>query len=158
GRAPEPGVLATDVANLQSGTTFEQLEAVLAGSLEYFLRHGGTNQTFLAALYTDLLHRPADAAGEEAWLQVMATGVSRTEVAGFFIGGTEYSIFQVESFYLRFLRHLPDTTFALPYWTSVEQSSGQDIVIANIVGSLEYFLLAQANKATPIPTLQSVSP
>src|SRR5205807_1175026 len=43
-------------------------------------------------------------------------------------------------------------------FTPLQQQSGQDVVIAQIVGSQEYFLLAQSNPQTPIPTLTSVSP
>jgi glucose/arabinose dehydrogenase len=63
-RAADPAGLQSAVTFLQSGGTDEQLAAALAGSAEYFqVRGGGSNDSFLIALYQDALTRQPDAAG-----------------------------------------------------------------------------------------------
>lgn len=62
-RAADPAALAAGSAVLASGGTPEQIELVLVSSDEYFVNRGSSNGPgFLNALYSDSLHRPADAA------------------------------------------------------------------------------------------------
>ncbi len=62
-RAADPAALAAGSAVLASGGTPEQIELALVSSDEYFMnRAAGSGVGFLNALYSDSLHRPADAA------------------------------------------------------------------------------------------------
>jgi hypothetical protein len=50
--------------DLGSGTTIEQVKAIMLGSPEYFQRAGSTNLAFLQALYHSVLNRALDPAGQ----------------------------------------------------------------------------------------------
>jgi hypothetical protein len=76
---------------LESGGTLEQMEALIAGTPEYFqTRGGGTTAGFLAALYEDGLGRAVDAPGEALWLQALADGASHMQIAAEIFSSPEH--------------------------------------------------------------------
>jgi hypothetical protein len=101
------------VQALGSGTTIEQVKALMLGSPEYFQRAGSTNLAFLQALYhttaaaqllasaeaeQDLiaaaylqyLHRPADPAGLAAWLTHLQQGMSDQTLTANLLSSNEF--------------------------------------------------------------------
>jgi hypothetical protein len=60
------------VQALGSGTTIEQVKALMLGSPEYFQRAGSTNLAFLQALYHAVLNRALDPAGQSGWSAALA--------------------------------------------------------------------------------------
>ena len=103
-RSVDPTGLASFTAFLAGGGTDEQVSALLAGSQEYFqVRGGSTNNGFLTALYQDGLNRAIDPSGQAAFTQLLANGMTRTQVATILFGSTEYLSDLVQSFYQRFL-------------------------------------------------------
>ena len=82
-----------------NGLTDQQLEAGFIASDEFFAKSGGTDATWVNALYQSLLGRPADPSGEAFWTQQLANGVTRDSVAFGFADSTEREGQLVESDY-----------------------------------------------------------
>jgi hypothetical protein len=116
------------------------MEAMVAGSAEYFqTRGGGTTDGFLDALYADALGRGLDSTGRADWDQALASGVSPAEVATAIFASTEFLQDVVQGFYQSFL-HRPADATGLGVWVSaLQRGMSDDQVIAGIVGSAEYF-------------------
>ena len=109
-RAPDSGGLASWLGQLQSGRTPDQVAAGILGSAEYFKDNGSTNQGFVSALYQSVLGRTPDSGGNAAWLNALASGVSRTQVAFDFLTSPEAAAMQVTSAdYSGILNRSPDT-------------------------------------------------
>jgi hypothetical protein len=68
GRLPSANEIGLWQVNLQNGLNQAGMEASIAGSLEFFEHNGGTNSGFIAAMYQDLLGRPASQAEINLWL------------------------------------------------------------------------------------------
>src|SRR5207253_6456122 len=66
---------------LAGGSRVDAARAIMLGSPEYFNLHGGTNDGFVNALYQDVLGRAPEPNGQAYWLQQLASGKSRTDVA-----------------------------------------------------------------------------
>jgi len=129
-RPGSPSEVAYFAGMLQQGASIEQVEAGILGSAEYFAqRGGGTNSGFLAALYQDVLGRPADPPAIALWMQQLASGASRSAIAQQVSSSAEARQRWVNALYNRYLHHGP--TGAVP-------PGGQDQVAAAIIGSDEY--------------------
>jgi len=89
GRAPEASALTYWERQLSRGVTEPALLAQVLASDEFFRRAGGTNASFVDALYTELLGRNGDATAY--WNILLARGRSRRDVAAGFIRGQEFS-------------------------------------------------------------------
>jgi hypothetical protein len=92
------------------GGTVEQLEAILAGSAEYFQNQaGGTNDGFIIALYQDALNRAADPGGRVAFDQALMNGATRAQIAAMIFGSQEFQQDLVQGFYQQLLRRAADS-------------------------------------------------
>ena len=85
---------------------------------------------FVTGLYNDLFDRAPDAAGLQYWDSVIASGVSRQQVAFLFWNTPEHQATTVEQFYESFLGRTADAA-GLAYWTNVLTSgvSGSQVAI-----------------------------
>ncbi len=139
-REAEQGGLDAFVAFLNSGGTVEAATASIVGSQEYFDGPGGgTNTGFLSALYLDVLGRPIDPSGQSAFLGLLTSGTSRSQVATVILASTEYFQVLVNGFYLRFLGR-PAEPAGLNAFVAFLQGGGrQEAVIVALVASTEYF-------------------
>ena len=82
---------APDAAGLQgwenaahNGTSLQSIANSFLNSSQYNAQHpgGSTNIQFVDSLYHNALDRPADAAGEQGWVQALDTGsLTRAQVA-----------------------------------------------------------------------------
>jgi hypothetical protein len=118
----------------------ESVAATLIGSPEYFVnRGGGANDSFLNALYQDVLRRPVDAGGNAYFGRLLATGVSRSQVAGIILNSDEYRSLLIGDYYQQLLGH-PTSSGSINFWLSYMKQGGRDEqVAAAIAGSDEYF-------------------
>jgi hypothetical protein len=93
-----PAGSADWTALLQNGAAPEQLASGVLGSDEYYQRSGGSDRTWVAALYRELLGR--DPAPEELdnQLATLARGAARNDIA--------YALTQTEEYRRRFIRDL----------------------------------------------------
>lgn len=142
GRQPDPTGLAFWVDQMQHhGVTDEELEANLIGSLEFFNAHGGTNSSWVDALYTVFLGRPADPAGKAFWLEKLAEGETRFEIALSFSTSIERERQRITDDYTHYLGRTPDEA-GINYWLGQFQLgvTNEDI-ITGFVASDEYAIL-----------------
>jgi uncharacterized repeat protein (TIGR01451 family) len=103
---PDQAAEGALVAFLSGGGTVEQLQALLAGSPEYFQDHGGTDAGFLEALYSDGMGRAIDARSLARWSQDMANGMTPGQVATAVFSSAAYDRALVLGLYRRLL-HRP---------------------------------------------------
>ncbi len=157
-RAPDPEGLRIFVTFFRNGGTVEQVQALLAGSPEYFQnRSGGTVDGFLDALYQDLLMRPVDPQGREIFRQALASGTPRSQVAGDILASTEYREKLVQTFFQRFLRRPADNFGLSVFVPALGRGARQEEVIATLVGSPEYLGLS-ADRQAPTVVLVNLTP
>jgi hypothetical protein len=86
-------------ADFANPLTFAQIAAEIAGSAEYYQKAGGTNDAFLAHLYTDALGRPIDAQGAAYWNAQFGAGLSISGVAGALVQSPEGSSYETVLLY-----------------------------------------------------------
>ncbi len=116
-----------------------------------------TAATFIHNLYRELLGREPDAAGQAFWINVFfqadtggtnAAAAQQKVVAGF-LDSTEYREHVIAHIYTDFLRRAADSN-DLAFWNS-QMAAGVDekTVLADIIGSYEYYAYAQGAGAHP---------
>jgi uncharacterized protein (TIGR03118 family) len=139
-RSADPAGLSFFSQFLTSGGTVEQMNSMLAGSVEYFQnRGGGTNTGFLNALYQDALGRAPDPTGQMTFLQDLANGQSRTEVAMVIFTSPEYFQKLVQGFYQQFLRRAADPGGLSANVAALQSGVRDETIIAMLIASQEYF-------------------
>ena len=138
-RTADPGGLNALLGFLAAGGTYEQIEAFVAGSNEFFIDSGGTNDAFLNALYQDALGRTPDPGGRAAFDQFLAASGSRTQAAAIIFTSIEHDIDLVAGWYLSFLRRPPDANGLNGFVAALLHGARDETMIAAIVGSDEYF-------------------
>jgi hypothetical protein len=132
------------LGQLRSGMQVEIFQALLAGSPEYFQLSGGgspaTVDTWIDALYEDILGRPSDPAGHDYYAALARSGTPRPVIAASFLYSTESLSAFVSSLYHSLLLRSGDGA-GIAYWVDQVQRHGahDETVIANIIGSLEFF-------------------
>lgn len=140
-RDPEPIGLAYWNDQMKNhGLTDERLEAGFIGSEEFYqVRGGGTDPGWVDALYQAFLGRSADDAGKAYWVQQLAAGESRSEVAYGFAASLERERARITDDYMHYLGRVPDQQ-GIDYW--VEQFKNgmtNENVITGFVASDEYY-------------------
>ncbi len=164
-RAADATGLAGWTSFLNGGGTFQQLEAFILGSEEYFTRFGmSTNTGFVTQLYHDLLGRAPDPGGLAAWTNAIANFTNnnsnnednnldfgaRGDVAFLILSSQEARMDQVESYYQQFLGRMADPG-GLASWVGLLQNGKtNEFVVAGIVGSEEYCIRATAGLGSPV--------
>jgi uncharacterized delta-60 repeat protein len=143
-RDPDAGGLASWTDFLAQGGTPDQLAASLLGSAEYLSRAGsGTADDFLFAVYQDVFGRFLDESGRQNWKNALAAGVSRATVALALLGSAEADARTVRGLYDRLLRRPADDGGLANFTQALQRGLPDDVVIALLTASAEYFNLAQ---------------
>ncbi len=145
GRSLDPGGLGY-VGVLQQGVIREQVMASILGSSEYFASHGGgSNAGFLSALYMDVLHRDIDAAGQAQFGALLASGVSRGDVALMVLQSREARETLVSNLYQRLLLRTAEAAGRDAWVSLLERGGTVEDIIAGIVASDEYYNLDRSS-------------
>jgi hypothetical protein len=140
GRSADPSGLSTGVQMLNAGDTIEEVAAFIAGSPEFFQnQRGGTNAGFLNALYEDALGRALDSSGQTTYTGALAAGVNRSQVALAVLTSLEFRENLVQGYYQSFLHRAADPGGLGAFVGDLERGDRDELVIAAIVGSDEYF-------------------
>ncbi len=128
---------------LLHGVTVEQLQAVLAGSDEYFQQHAGsTNNGYLTALYQDLFHRTLDSGGQAFFLDLLQRHVlDRTQLAGVLMSSFEYYQNIAASAYTTYLSRTADAA-GRDFWAGILQHHilRDQQLVAILCATDEYFV------------------
>ena len=84
-RSPDAAGLAYWSGQLSQGSTVAQVAQGFVDSREFAAAYGALDSAgFVAQLYANVLHRAPDAAGQQSWLNTLASGGTRAQVlAGF---------------------------------------------------------------------------
>jgi len=137
-RPADPAGEAGFVQALGSGTTIEQVKAIMLGSPEYFQRAGSSNLAFLQALYHSVLNRALDSAGQSGWSAALAQE-DRATLAAQLLASPEAEQDLVQAGYLQYL-HRPADAAGLAAWlTHLQQGMSDQTLMANLLGSNEFF-------------------
>jgi uncharacterized protein (TIGR03118 family) len=140
GRAPDSGGLVFWIDQMQNhALTDERLGSGFIGSPEFYAHAGGTDKSWIDAMYEDLLGRPADAAGESYWLAQLSSGANRADVAYGFAASRERESQRITDDYMHYLGRQPDDQ-GINFW--VDQFAAgmtNENVITGFVASDEYF-------------------
>jgi uncharacterized protein DUF4214 len=138
-RTPTSTEVAVAVTLLGSGATDEQLRALVLGSAEYFQNQGGgTVDGFLHALFSDALGRPLDSASEVLYL-ALSTTQTRAEIALDVLTSSEARAGLVTRLFDQFLHRSPSPSDLQVFVTALQSGATDENVIADLVGSDEYF-------------------
>jgi hypothetical protein len=140
GRAADPAGLTYWVGVLEQGGTRAQVEAQILGSEEYFaVRGSATDDGFLLSLYTQVLDRPADAAGLEGWESLLSCCASRADIAAAVLASPESAADEAQSLYQTYLHRAPDPGGLAAFTSALEQGLPIELAIAIMLESDEYF-------------------
>jgi hypothetical protein len=138
---------------LQSGGTDQGLQDELLASPEFFNDQGGTDSGFVAGLYTDLLQRSASSSESSVWVNALnSNGLTTAQVAMDFLASPEYDDDLVSGYFALFLDRVPIASDLSFYVPQIQGGATNEQVIAQILGSPEFFDLAQeTTQQTPEP-------
>jgi len=140
GRSPDSGGLVYWVDQLQNhGLSDERLEAGFVASPEFYQHAGGTDKSFVDAIYVDLLGRAADSQGEAFWVGQLAQGAQRADVAYGFAASLERERQRVSDDYMHYLGRLPDQQGIDFFVNQFAHGVSNESVITGFVASDEYF-------------------
>jgi hypothetical protein len=138
GRTPSAIELNNFTTLLQSAT-LPQGRAAILGSPEYFSLNGSANNSFLNALYLDLLNRSIDPTALSAYNTLLTGGATRTDVALNVQTSDEWRGDIVNAYYQQFLHRPADPTGLAQFKNLLSIGGTEQDVIANLIGSPEYF-------------------
>ncbi|HVX09559.1 MAG TPA: DUF4214 domain-containing protein [Pirellulales bacterium] len=146
GRAPDQAGLQYWIGQMQHGLSDTGLVAALASSAEFYANSGGTNASYVQALYQNVLGRSPDFAGQAYWVSQLNAGVSRFSVAlGFAASGEDY-VNVVDNDYRQLLDRAPSpselNTAVAELAQGVLTNEG---LLASIAATDEFFSLAQVD-------------
>ena len=138
-RTPDASGLAFWLAKMANGWTVAQIESGFLGSDEFYAASGSTPAGLMVQLYGAVLNRSATQSEVAWWVDKMATGMSRQQVALGFLLSTEHLTTVVNGYYLTLLHRGIDPS-GQATWVGILQAGGRDeTIIAGIVASQEYF-------------------
>jgi hypothetical protein len=147
-RTPSSTELAVRVASLAGGATDEEVRASVLGSAEYFENRGGaTLDGWLHALFLDVLGRPLDAQSEAFYIALAATA-TRDEIALDVLTSSEAEARLVTGVFEQFLHRSPSPSEVQAFVSALQSGATDEDVIADVVGSDEYFADVPASFAS----------
>ena len=138
GRLPDAAGLQFWISQLHGGLTDSQMTADIASSNEFFQLTGGTASNWINALYADLLGRPSDTSGLAFWLQQLANGTSRTQVALEIAASAESAALAIVNDYLTLLGRNPTTAEVASWVSQVLAGVTNENIVAAIASSPEF--------------------
>jgi len=142
-RVADTAGLSACVNFLGQGHSITQVEDLLLGSNEYFARRGGgTTAGFLQAVYRDVLGRAIDSGGAQDWGQNLANGLSRADVAAAILSSREAAADLVAALYQHYLNRPADPAGLNAFTTALQGRTPLEAVIGRLVGSDEFYQLA----------------
>ena len=144
GTLPDALTLSSQVQLMLQGGSDDLAKATLLGSPALYQQVGGTPASFINFLYLDLLGRPVDPPGLALFTHALAVNLPKGQLALNILLTRENDQLEVVRLYQTLLRRGADGA-GLTYYTDFLQRGIRDeVVIANLVASDEYYQNAQA--------------
>ncbi len=106
--------------------------------------HELQNESFVAALYDDILQRAASQFEIGIWTDVLDAGASRTTVAGYIWDSVEHATLVANQLYADFLERAP-TSQEVDDIITLVGSSGQSVAAYSLLTTVEYSTLYSSN-------------
>jgi hypothetical protein len=123
-RTPDAAGLVFNVDKLNHGVSSFQLQLQFILSPEFQNAHV-SNQSYVDALYIDVLGRAPDASGEAYWVTQLNGGLSRDAVARAFLSSNDYITRVVNSDY-QIVLHRNAEPAAVAFWKPNLLNTGKD--------------------------------
>lgn len=139
GRQADLSGLLGWTALMRGGLSDELLESLFIGSPEYYSHSGGTDKSWVDAMYQDVLGRAPDASGEAGWVAALAAGANRSAIAYNFAASPERESLRITSDYSRYLNRTPSHADIVGWVAAFEGGFSNENVVAGFVASDEYF-------------------
>ena len=137
GRSPDPSGRNYWINVIRGGNRVAAVASNLYGSDEWFFSHGGNNNAYIDALYQAILRRPADG-GRSYWLNLLAQGRTRAEIAGAFYTTYESNARRVDRLYIELMKRGVDPS-GRDYWAN-QLVVVDDIVLAALLTSSDEYM------------------
>jgi hypothetical protein len=135
-RVADPGGLAAFAPFIDGGNSWEHVQSLILASDEFFTNVGGADENFVSALYGVVLEREPDDAGFHAWVEALAEGWSRQQVAEAFVLSPEGRAVFIDGMYQSFLGRVVDGD-SVAIWITTPYET----VLVAIIASDEYYNL-----------------
>lgn len=137
-RPADPGGVTTWLGQLRLGDDIEDIQAAFVASDEFWHRNGATGAGWITGLYRTVLGRsPADVE-VRWWLERLASGASRVDVARGFLYSTEHLTTVVDGYYVDLLGRHIDPSGKATWVGLIQQGSRDEQIVAGILASEEF--------------------
>ncbi|HEV8059046.1 MAG TPA: Ig-like domain-containing protein, partial [Gemmataceae bacterium] len=157
GRAPGASDAATWLGFLDSGGSYHEMVLLISSSDEAFTFAGGTNDTWLAALFTNALGRSIDSATQTQLDNLFTAGLNRAQIANIVLNTSEYYAHLVETSYQTLLDRPVDGPSLVFQVDALEAGFTYQDLLAGIVGSPEFASLASGPTMTTVTASTTTS-
>lgn len=140
-RAPDPLAVLGFSNLLAQGSTVEQIESIIIGSVEYYQNRGSNNPSgFISAAFSDLLGRAPDNAAQIYFGTAIAEGVTRGAVAQQLVGSQEAAQFTVDKLFQKYLHRHADPGGKAYFGNLLTTGQVRDEQLAvMLINSMEYY-------------------
>ena len=155
GRAPGATDATTWLGFLDAGGSYHQMVILISSSDEAFTHAGGTNDTWLSALFTNALGRPIDSATQTQLDNLFTAGLNRAQIDTIVLNTSEYYANLVQTSYQSFLNRPADGPTLVFQVDALENGFTYQDLLAGIVGSPEY--VAQSSNTTTTTVTPSLT-
>jgi hypothetical protein len=133
--------LETVVDFLNRGGSLQHAAAVVIGSQEYFTNHGGTNDSFAAAAFSDVLGHPLDTKTQNYLSQqISSNGVPRTTVANWLMESNEGAAVRVLDIFEKILDRPNFPSESMLYGSQLQHGLHEETLIEELISVPEYDL------------------
>jgi hypothetical protein len=137
-RPAEAQAVAGWLQFLSAGHSLDEVRVQILSSPEFDALSGGTEASYVSALYANLLGRLPDPYGGAAWVGALQAGATPFQVASAIQHSPEAGVYDVIVDYSLFLLR-PAELAAIDYWVSLMQiGASAENVQAGILGSQEF--------------------
>lgn len=157
-RVPDKSGLGSWIKGMDGGMTLSEVTSGFINSAEFKSLYGtnSTNDQFIKAIYSNVLHRAPDAAGYDDWMNGLANGMSREQVLTGFSESTENKMAlmafnmdghmgQVYRLYQAALNRKPDVGGVGSWTQGMDNGMTIDQVANGFINSAEFKALYGSN-------------
>jgi subtilisin-like proprotein convertase family protein len=139
GRKADTAGRAFWAEKIRTGANPDQIRASVIGSGEYYNRAGASPAGFAAALYQQVLRRPATSAETTSVTNQLKAGATRGGIAAKLLATKEGDTATVASIYERFLRRTPPASQTNAWVAQLQRGITELKLVEQIVASSEYY-------------------